>query len=329
RNTTPSAARELKLDCTRQSTVWLDSLNARQKLCSRRPFTTSPSHPARLRGPPRRPLRPQPTSPSPDEPSTLFDRRLDASETETIFGHSLSSDSANSLLNTIQHRRETGELSDQGILFREADFGSHAEEWTPEVSLKALDWLREQYPIDEEAAAERWAEQEARQLEEELARRGQSLGLYKKDEDVVDVNSERRPEGGRGGEQALQGTEYGRERYGESGLEAIRRENEEKHERELEEQRRMEEEEMEREETGDQTLKLMRQAYAKYSESSISPFEAGYMEAIMARHREFAEKESPSDFERMQYAKLRESLDKLLGSAGQPTLEMTLSEGQT
>jgi len=191
-----------------------------------------------------------------------------------------------------------------------------------------LEWLREQYPLDEQAAAERWVEQEASKLEEQLGRRGQSLGLYKSDdEESVQVSGERRQDEGQGREQALQGTGYVREGYGESGLEAIRRDFEEQ--RRAEEQERAEEYERELGETGDETLQLMRQAYAKYSRSGISPFEAGYMEAIMARHSQFAEKESPSEFERTQYAKLRENFDKVLASAGHPTMEMTLSEEQT
>jgi rhomboid-like protein len=53
-----------------------------------------------------------------------------------------------------------------------------------------LEWLRQAYPLDEQGAAARWAESEALRLEKELRmdleKKGERLGLFKRDGEVVD-----------------------------------------------------------------------------------------------------------------------------------------------
>ena len=114
----------------------------------------------------------------------------------------------------------SGSLAEHGI----SDLAGRAPQLTRERVLDGLAWLREEFPVDEEGAAARWAEGEAERVEREI--RTSAAGE---------------------GELGLQGTEYGRARYGQSVMDAVRREIEakwkvEKRTREVEEKKMMAEE---------------------------------------------------------------------------------------
>jgi rhomboid-like protein len=80
------------------------------------------------------------------------------------------------ILQEIQYRRVTGSLSDKGIDFVDRPAFSQ------EHRTRALEWLRENYPVDEEAAAAEYADQIAEELRKELEERAKRLRLYKSDD---------------------------------------------------------------------------------------------------------------------------------------------------
>lgn len=141
-----------------------------------------------------------------------------------IFGPELSEATALAIINKLQFRRTNGSLIEKGVYFPEI---------TEEVGLKALAWLREQHPMDEEANAQEWLDREleaaesemVRQQEEELTERAQRMGIYRVEEPEPEEELSEK---------------HGREM---SVLEAIRAKNEAKWEREQEERKRKEEEE--------------------------------------------------------------------------------------
>ncbi|KAF1988419.1 hypothetical protein K402DRAFT_23533 [Aulographum hederae CBS 113979] len=163
---------------------------------------------------------------------------LSASEVAGIFGAHLSPESANRLLRLIHSRRVSGLLAEDGILFSSNDFGPQAKEWTQDVGMKALQWLRDEYPIDEEGAAQQWAAEEAQKLEAELLARGEKIGLYKAEKRPVERDYQ---EEEAAVEAQSQGTSYGRSRYGVSRLDQIRRANEEAWEKQQAEAKKAEE----------------------------------------------------------------------------------------
>lgn len=138
-----------------------------------------------------------------------------------IFGEEMGPGLGNRILRILQWRRESGSLGDFGISLT-GDTGV-----TQEQCLRGLEWLRANFPVDEEAAAEAWRERELERLYQVMEKDSQRLGFYKRDDasDGVDLG---RPQ---------QGTEFG-QRYARSALAAIREENErrwEEKQKELEE----------------------------------------------------------------------------------------------
>jgi rhomboid-like protein len=103
------------------------------------------------------------------------------------------------VLQDLQYRRVTGSLAGQGISFPgNADI-------TPEHAERGLNWLRENYPVDEEMAAAVWAEEEAANLEAQYTQRAEELWLYKKNGDEPEVQQiQQHDEGGLYGHSVLE-----------------------------------------------------------------------------------------------------------------------------
>lgn len=80
-----------------------------------------------------------------------------------IFDAPISYADGNNILRIIHHRRTSGSLADYGV-----DNLGGQYSVTRKQAIKALEWLREQYPIDEARAAEEWAEKEANRIAYEL-----------------------------------------------------------------------------------------------------------------------------------------------------------------
>ncbi|KAF2401337.1 hypothetical protein EJ06DRAFT_388012 [Trichodelitschia bisporula] len=120
--------------------------------------------------PPRAPpAKTPPARPAQTKPAEVFAK----AEIKDIFGTSVSVAWGTKVLHELQERRTSGSLADRGIAFPDV---------TEEQGLKALAWLRQKYPVDEEAAAAQWAEEEVARLEQEYMERAEKLGLYKKSE---------------------------------------------------------------------------------------------------------------------------------------------------
>ena len=151
--------------------------------------------------------------------------QLDQNTISNIFGDNIHEDKGNHILRLMNYRRISGSLIDIGAVFPASDAISQ------NMATKALDYLRQQDPdFNEQEAGAAWAEAEVSKVEEQYMQRAEDLGLYRKTKDDPEVQP--------------QGTEYGRSRYGESALAALRRENkarwmeEDRKKKELEEQQR-------------------------------------------------------------------------------------------
>ncbi|KAF2018957.1 hypothetical protein BU24DRAFT_340954 [Aaosphaeria arxii CBS 175.79] len=81
-----------------------------------------------------------------------------------IFGPNISVEEGNHVLRIIHHRRTSGSLADYGV----DNLGRRYDSVTHSMAVKALAWLRKQYPIDEARAAEEWAEKEANRISYEM-----------------------------------------------------------------------------------------------------------------------------------------------------------------
>lgn len=68
------------------------------------------------------------------------------------------------MLRILHHRRTAGSLADYGV----DNLGKQYTHVSRDTALKGLEWLREEYPIDEARAAEEWAEKEANRISYEL-----------------------------------------------------------------------------------------------------------------------------------------------------------------
>lgn len=132
---------------------------------------------------------------------------LSQAEIDAVFGEGMDADTGNYILSVMHWRRMSGALIDVGL-----DFPLRMQ--VPRAqALKGLEYLRSlDSSFDEQGAGGRWAEEETERLREELRERAVSLKLYKP-EPVEEEESE-------------QGTEYGREKSGQSTLERMRDHNE-------------------------------------------------------------------------------------------------------
>jgi len=99
---------------------------------------------------------------------------LSESQVTRILGPGLNFEKGMQVLQDLQFRRVTGSLGEQGISF------SNDSMVTESHSERGLAWLREQYPVDEAAAAAEWAEEEAERLEAQYTKRAERLRLYQK-----------------------------------------------------------------------------------------------------------------------------------------------------
>lgn len=125
-------------------------------------------------------------------------------------GEEIDAETGNYILNVMHWRRMSGALIDSGLDFPKSSGV------TKDAALQGLQFVRTLVPdFDEKAAGQRWAEEESLRLQQEIQARSIKLGIYKQEpEDVVED------------EEIQQGTEYGRERSGESQLQKYRQEQE-------------------------------------------------------------------------------------------------------
>lgn len=137
-------------------------------------------------------------------------------EINAIFGgEQLDADTGNYILSVMHWRRLSGALIDAGIDFPK-DSGVEREE-----ALVGLEYVRQLVPdVDEAAEGSRYAEEEVVREQQRIQARAVKLGIYKAapgDAAEEEVYEE---------EESKQGTEYGRERSGQSALQKMREEKE-------------------------------------------------------------------------------------------------------
>lgn len=117
-----------------------------------------------------------------DPPATV---ELSAEQIVEIFGPGTSFDTGMQILQELQMRRVSGELQDKGINFSEIEV-------TEAQAMAGLDYLRDNFPVDEEAAAKEWQQFEIERLTKAIEDRAERVGLYKKKE--VEYEEEEEPE---------------------------------------------------------------------------------------------------------------------------------------
>jgi rhomboid-like protein len=99
---------------------------------------------------------------------------LSAEQITKIFGPGISFDTGMHILQELQMRRVSGSLQDKGIDLPEL------EEVTETQALAGLEWLRDNFPVDEEAAAKEWSQFEIERLSLAIEEQAERVGLYKK-----------------------------------------------------------------------------------------------------------------------------------------------------
>lgn len=155
--------------------------------------------------------RAQPKADSPAENNLPY---YSVEEIDQIFGtNSLSALVGNKALQALQDQRVSGTL--------DLDLPKAITKAVPQEALdNALEWLRANFPMDEDAAIMKRIEREEKEEEERLIRRAEELGLYK-------------PQSGHfGAEKAKENDVYGR-----SILHEVRKENEKRNKLKDEEER--------------------------------------------------------------------------------------------
>ncbi|CAK1355663.1 Rhomboid protein 1, mitochondrial [Cercospora beticola] len=141
-------------------------------------------------------------------------------EINAIFGNEdVDVDTGNYILNVMHWRRQSGALIDVGLRF------SGGIEVTQQQALQALEYLRSQLPdVDEAGNGEEWVKEEEERLRKEIEARAVKLRLYKAtEEDAAEQEYEDT-------EESQQGTEAGRQKTGQSVLQATRKANETEYE---------------------------------------------------------------------------------------------------
>lgn len=89
--------------------------------------------------------------------------RVSDKQIRNLFGDGISGHDGNSVLRILHHRRTSGSLADYGV-----DNLGDKYNVSRDQAIKALEWLRNKFPIDEARAAEAWAEKEANRIAYEL-----------------------------------------------------------------------------------------------------------------------------------------------------------------
>lgn len=117
-----------------------------------------------------------------EPPATV---ELSAEQIVEIFGPGTSFDTGMQILQELQMRRVSGELQDKGIDFSELEV-------TEVQAMAGLNYLRDNFPVDEEAAAKEWQQFEIERLTKAIEDRAERVGLYKKKE--VEYKEEEEPE---------------------------------------------------------------------------------------------------------------------------------------
>lgn len=100
---------------------------------------------------------------------------LSAEKIVDIFGPRTPFDLGMQILQELQMRRVSGELQDKGIDLSELDV-------TEVQAMAGLNYLRDNFPVDEEAAAKEWQQFEIERLTKAIEDRAERVGLYKKQE---------------------------------------------------------------------------------------------------------------------------------------------------
>ncbi|ORY09087.1 hypothetical protein BCR34DRAFT_603108 [Clohesyomyces aquaticus] len=89
---------------------------------------------------------------------------VDLPTLKRIFGPNISPREGNNVLRIIHHRRTSGSMADYGV----DNIKTHTGVFNRNLAIKGLDWLRQEFPVDEARAAEEWAEKEANRIAYEL-----------------------------------------------------------------------------------------------------------------------------------------------------------------
>ena len=112
--------------------------------------------------PPRQSIRP-----SPKKLSRSGVRELSHQEITDLFGPTVDKDLGNQIIGALQQQRISGTL----------DKGIPDERVNDHIIANALAWLRQRYPVDEDAAILKRIEEEERQYEQKLVADAERLGL--------------------------------------------------------------------------------------------------------------------------------------------------------
>ncbi|PGH19135.1 hypothetical protein AJ80_04213 [Polytolypa hystricis UAMH7299] len=194
---------------------------------NRQSFHSSPSQPAWIRSSSNRSSQSaKPAAAKMEVGVTFQTRNLSQTEISQIFGLTrMSARMGNRVLKVLHGRRLAGTL--------DLDLPQDVRKATTQIAIdKGLEWLRQNHPLDEDAAILQRIEREEQEEEERLIRRAEELGIYK-------------PQSGHfGAEIAKEGDVYGR-----SVLQEVRKVNEEENKRkeEIERQEWLESEAKEKE----------------------------------------------------------------------------------
>lgn len=91
-------------------------------------------------------------------------------EIQAAFGQAVNRSTGNRILRNLHRRRVSGSLVERGVYIEGSDI--------PDGSLtRALEWLRGRFPVDEEAAVERWATKNIAKLESQYDKEAQEIGI--------------------------------------------------------------------------------------------------------------------------------------------------------
>ncbi|KAI9727517.1 MAG: hypothetical protein M1828_006459 [Chrysothrix sp. TS-e1954] len=129
--------------------------------------------------PPRRSSKPthspttKPRNPTPAaSPASLSFDNLTRSDLRSIFNAEVAPADGAHILQTLQTRRIDGSLIDHGVQIADSQVPH-------EANLRALKWLRQKHPLDEQTAATAYSAREAEKVSNSYIARAERLGIYK------------------------------------------------------------------------------------------------------------------------------------------------------